>query len=77
MAGCSPCTRIPSRRLRARGSARRNRNVRVHDLRHEVTSRLADKLQAHELAKATGHRDMRMVLRYYHPRTSDLAKKLG
>jgi integrase len=52
-------------------------NVRVHDLRHEATSRLADKLQAHELAKVTGHRDMRMVLRYYHPRATDLAKKLG
>ncbi|MCK9366785.1 MAG: site-specific integrase [Metallibacterium scheffleri] len=52
-------------------------NVRLHDLRHEATSRMADKLQAHELAKVTGHRDMRMVLRYYHPRASDLAKKLG
>lgn len=38
---------------------------------------MADKLQAHELAKVTGHRDMRMVLRYYHPRATDLAKKLG
>lgn len=51
--------------------------VRFHDLRHEATSRLADILQAHELAKVTGHRDMRMVLRYYHPRATDLAKKLG
>ena len=52
-------------------------DVRIHDLRHEATSRLADRLQAHELAKVTGHSDMRMVLRYYHPRASDLAKKLG
>ena len=51
--------------------------VRIHDLRHEATSRLADKLQVHELAKVTGHRDMRMVLRYYHPRAENLAKKLG
>ena len=51
--------------------------VRIHDLRHEATSRLAERLQAHELAKVTGHRDMRMVLRYYHPRAEDLAKKLG
>ena len=51
-------------------------NLRFHDLRHEATSRLADRLQAHELAKVTGHRDMRMVLRYYHPRAEDLAKKL-
>lgn len=53
------------------------KNLRFHDLRHEATSRLADVLQAHELAKVTGHRDMRMVLRYYHPRAEDLAKKLG
>ena len=52
-------------------------DLRIHDLRHEATSRLADKLQAHELAKVTGHQDMKMVLRYYHPRAEDLAKKLG
>ena len=51
--------------------------VRFHDLRHEATSRLDERLQAHELAKVTGHRDMRMLLRYYHPRAEDLAKKLG
>lgn len=50
--------------------------LRFHDLRHEATSRLADLLEAHELAKVTGHRDLRMVLRYYHPRAADLAKKL-
>ena len=52
-------------------------DVRLHDLRHEATSRLAERLQAHELAKVTGHRDMRMVLRYYHPRAEDLASKLA
>lgn len=51
--------------------------LHFHDLRHEATSRMADLLQAHELAKVTGHKDMRMVLRYYHPHASDLAKKLG
>ena len=30
-------------------------DVRLHDLRHEATSRLAERLQAHELAKVTGH----------------------
>lgn len=48
-----------------------------HDLRHEATSRLAEKLQMHELAKVTGHKSPRMLLRYYHPRAEDLAKKLG
>ena len=51
--------------------------LHFHDLRHEATSRLADFLQAHELAKVTGHRDMRMLLRYYHPRAEDLARKIG
>ena len=52
-------------------------DVHLHDLRHEATSRLAERLQAHELAKVTGHRDMRMLMRYYHPRAADLAKQLG
>lgn len=52
-------------------------DLRFHDLRREATSRLAEKLQLHELAKVTGHRDMRMVARYYHPRAEDLARKLG
>ena len=48
-----------------------------HDLRHEATTRLADKLQMHELMKVTGHSDARMLARYYHPKPEDLAKKLG
>jgi len=47
-----------------------------HDLRHEATTRLADKLEMHELMKVTGHSDARMLARYYHPRAEDLAKKL-
>lgn len=48
-----------------------------HDLRHEATSRLAGKLAMHELMKVTGHKDVRMLARYYHPRAEDLALKLG
>ena len=48
-----------------------------HDLRHEATSRLAEKLALHELMKVTGHKDTRMLARYYHPRAEDLALKLG
>lgn len=51
-------------------------DLRFHDLRHEATSRLAGKFQLHELAKITGHRDTRMLLRYYHPDAADLAKRL-
>ncbi|WP_109126181.1 site-specific integrase [Dyella sp. C11] len=52
-------------------------DLRFHDLRHEATSRLASKFQLHELAKITGHRDTRMLLRYYHPDAGELAKRLG
>ncbi|AOV16893.1 hypothetical protein BJI67_07300 [Acidihalobacter aeolianus] len=51
--------------------------LRFHDLRHEATSRLAGPLSVHELAKVTGHRDLRMLMRYYHPSAEDLAAKLG
>lgn len=53
-------------------------DLRFHDLRHEATSRLADKLpNLIELSAVTGHKDLRMLKRYYHPRASELAKKLG
>ena len=53
-------------------------NFHFHDLRHEATSRLAVKLpNVIELAAVTGHKDLRMLARYYHPRVEDLAKKLG
>jgi integrase len=52
------------------------RDLRFHDLRHEATSRLASRFQLHELAKITGHRDTRMLLRYYHPDAGELAKRL-
>ncbi|MFZ5463765.1 MAG: tyrosine-type recombinase/integrase, partial [Pseudomonadota bacterium] len=49
-----------------------------HDLRHKATSRLAEKLpNVIELAAVTGHKDLRMLKRYYHPRAEDLARKLG
>ena len=52
--------------------------LHFHDLRHEATSRLAEKLpNLIELAAVTGHLDPRMLKRYYHPRATDLAKKLG
>ena len=52
-------------------------DLHFHDLRHEATSRLAEKLNLLELAAVTGHKDLRMLKRYYHPRAADLAKKLG
>lgn len=51
-------------------------DLRLHDLRHEGTSRLATVYAAHELAKITGHNSTKMLLRYYHPRGWELARKL-
>ena len=51
--------------------------LRFHDLRHEAASRMATVYQLHELAKVTGHKDPRMLMRYYHPKAEDLAKKLA
>ncbi|OBS10962.1 integrase [Acidihalobacter prosperus] len=53
-------------------------DLHFHDLRHEATSRLAEKVpNLIELAAITGHKDLRMLKRYYHPRAEDLAAKLG
>lgn len=53
-------------------------DVHFHDTRHEAASRLAEKLpNLLELSAVTGHKDLRMLKRYYHPRAEDLAKKLG
>ncbi|HBN1678368.1 TPA: site-specific integrase, partial [Escherichia coli] len=52
------------------------KDLRFHDLRHEATSRLAVIFPMHELTKITGHKDPRMLMRYYHPKAEDLAKKL-
>lgn len=54
------------------------RNFRWHDIRHEATSRMATKLpNIIELGAVTGHRDVRMLQRYYHPDPAELARKLG
>ena len=48
-----------------------------HDLRREATTRLAKKLDVLELAKVTGHRDLRVLSRvYYAPDMQDVASKL-
>lgn len=53
-------------------------DVHFHDTRHEAASRIAEKLSnILELSAVTGHKDVRMLKRYYHPRAEDLAKKLG
>jgi len=52
-------------------------DLRVHDLRHEATSRFFERgLSVMEVASITGHRDLRMLARYTHLKAEDLARKL-
>lgn len=53
-------------------------DLRLHDLRHEATSRFFERtrLTDTEIASITGHRDPRMLKRYANLRASTLAVKL-
>ncbi|ATG19670.1 integrase [Ralstonia pickettii] len=52
--------------------------IRLHDLRHEATSRFFEKgLSAMEVTTITGHKTMEMLKRYTHLRAADVALKLG
>lgn len=52
-------------------------DLRIHDLRHEATSRFFEKgLNVIEAASITGHKSLTMLKRYTHLNPSDLAKKL-
>jgi len=50
----------------------------IHDARHEAATRMSTKLSnVLELAAVTGHRSLKSLKRYYNPKPSDLAGKLG
>jgi integrase len=52
--------------------------LRVHDLRHEALSRFSEMgLNTPELASISGHKDVRMLLRYTHVQPALLARKLS
>ena len=54
------------------------KDVRIHDLRHTATTRLAERLSnVLELSAVTGHRQLAMLKRYYHPNPEAIALKLG
>lgn len=54
-------------------------NLRLHDMRHEATSRLFEdkNLEIMEVMSITGHSDTRQLKRYTHYRARRIAKKLG
>ncbi|RJX81306.1 site-specific integrase [Pseudomonas sp. LS-2] len=53
-------------------------DLRLHDLRHEATSRLFERgFTLMEVASITGHKTLAMLKRYTHLSPHDLAEKLG
>lgn len=52
-------------------------DIRYHDLRHEGTTRLAEKLPIHKAMKMTGHKDVKTFLVYYQQRPDDVAADMG
>jgi integrase len=66
--------RLAWERLRRRAGVS---GLRFHDLRHEAVSRFFEKgLNMPEVASISGHRDLRMLLRYTHPKAEAIAAKL-
>lgn len=47
-----------------------------HDTRHEATTRLAQKLPVLDLARVTGHKDIKQLMTYYNKSASDLVELL-
>lgn len=54
-------------------------NMRLHDMRHEATSRLAVKLNGDVMALSaiTGHETLQMLKRYTHLKAEELAKRIA
>ena len=53
-------------------------DLRLHDMRHEATSRLFERgFTLMEVASITGHKTLTMLKRYTHLSPQDLAEKLG
>lgn len=54
------------------------KDLRLHDMRHEATSRMFERgLAMMEVASITGHRTLSVLRRYTHLCPNDLAEKLG
>lgn len=48
-----------------------------HDTRHEAITRLARKVDVLDLARITGHKDLKSLMIYYNATASELAQRLG
>lgn len=51
-------------------------SLTFHDSRHAAITRLSKRLDVLALARMVGHRDIRMLMRYYDESAEDLAKRL-
>lgn len=71
---------ISSASLDALFRAARNKagveGLTFHDTRHEAITRLSKKLGVLELARAVGHRDLKMLQIYYNESAADIAARL-
>jgi integrase len=63
------------RRLRGRAGLREA--FSFHDSRAEATTRLAKRLDIHDLARMTGHKDLKSLLVYYRATPEEIAGRLG
>lgn len=52
-------------------------DLTFHDARHEATAQFAKLVDGIDLAKITGHKDPRMLMRYYHPTPEELSAKIS
>ena len=51
--------------------------LRFHDGRATFCTRAAKKISVLDLARITGHRDLKMLMKYYRPTAEELVEKLG
>jgi integrase len=51
-------------------------DMTFHDSRHEAITRLAKKLHVLDLARMTGHKDIKKLMIYYNESAEDIAGKL-
>lgn len=51
-------------------------NLNFHDSRHEATTRLAQRLHVLDLARMTGHKDLKKLQIYYNATAEEIAGKL-
>ena len=51
-------------------------DMKFHDTRHEAITRLARKLDVLDLARMTGHKDIKELMTYYNASPHDIAKRL-